>query len=33
LSAQNTPVPASSTLEKAALPQVEDIIACVRKMV
>jgi pyruvate/2-oxoglutarate/acetoin dehydrogenase E1 component len=33
LSAQSTPVPASSTLEKAALPQVEDIIACVRKMV
>jgi Pyruvate/2-oxoglutarate dehydrogenase complex, dehydrogenase (E1) component, eukaryotic type, beta subunit len=33
LSAQAIPVPASSTLEKAALPQVEDIIACVRKMV
>ena len=33
LPAQDTPVPASPALEKAALPQVEDIINSVRKMV
>ena len=33
LAAQDTPVPASPALEKAALPQVDDIINCVRKMV
>lgn len=33
LAAQDTPVPASPALEKSVLPQVEDIIDCVRKMV
>jgi pyruvate/2-oxoglutarate/acetoin dehydrogenase E1 component len=33
LAAQDTPVPASPALEKVALPQVDDIIASVRKMV
>jgi pyruvate/2-oxoglutarate/acetoin dehydrogenase E1 component len=33
LAALNTPNPASSALEKIALPQVEDIIAFVKKMV
>ena len=33
LAAQDTPVPASPALEKSALPQVEDIIAFIKKMV
>jgi pyruvate/2-oxoglutarate/acetoin dehydrogenase E1 component len=33
LAALDRPVPASPALEKAVLPQVEDIIDCVRKMV
>jgi pyruvate/2-oxoglutarate/acetoin dehydrogenase E1 component len=33
LAAQDTPVPASAELEKTALPQVDDIIDSVRKMV
>jgi len=33
LAAANTPVPASQVLEKSTLPQVEDIISAVRKMV
>jgi pyruvate/2-oxoglutarate/acetoin dehydrogenase E1 component len=33
IAALDTPVPASPTLEKMVLPQVDDLIACVRKMV